>query len=200
MILIKYNTNNLENFYSSEYDKKIKDFFEKNIHEKKSIKENFLYDYKDQKRNFFYLIENKIVPFIYILENENGEIIHVSLMRRLDIEKNIFSLCNRAVTKKELKGKGIMMDYILPIQIDDCKNLGAKMCIATFNENYKLYIELLKRCKENKGFALGKLRNKKFLKNFNFVEFPCNIFNTKQWVIYMKLDQNYEFDFEKIKF
>ena len=39
-----------------------------------------------------------------------------------------------------------------------------------------------------------------FYSNINRVEFPVNIQNTKQWVLYEKIDVNWDFDWKTIEY
>lgn len=180
-------------------EEKINDFFKKNINYKKSKVENYLIDYFFYSGNFFNIVKNKKVHYVYILYN-NNDIVHVSCLRKSNFHENIFILCVRAITNENYRSRGIMLDYIIPLQIEDSKNHKSKMCLLTFNENYKLYIEQNKRLKNKQSFMFGNIENKDLYNCFNYVNFPCNIFNTKQWVLYIKLDETFDYDFNNIKY
>lgn len=180
-------------------EQEIDNFFKNNINFRKSKPENYFSEYFFYSGNFFNITRNKKVNIVYLLY-DNDNLVHVSCLRKSDFHDNIFILCVRALTNKNYRSKGIMLDYIIPNQIEDSKYYGSKMCLLTFNENYNFYIQQNKRLKNNKSFMLGFIKNKQLYQRFNYVNFSCNIFNTEQWVLYIKLEDNFEYDFTNIKY
>lgn len=132
----------------------------------------------------------------YILKI-NGKIEAVSGVYISDFDNNVALGGVRAWVNKEYRGKYITGKYLLSKHYQWAKDNGAKLFFVSFNEYNKNMIKFVKRS----GFGRTKNRtpDMAFYRGVYEAPFPLNIQYTKQWVVYDKIDPNYEFDFEKIK-
>ena len=96
------------------------------------------------------------------------------------------------------RNKSLPREILLPAQKKWAIDRGAVAVGVTFNDYNKNLINTWKRKR------LGEQRSHRqphhlFYSNFNEVDFPVTIQYTKQWLIYEKLDPNFEFDWNIIK-
>ena len=108
----------------------------------------------------------------------------------------------RTWTDSNYKNQTIHGNYLLPAQKLWAINLGYKIIALSFNDYNKNIIEIFKRRRLGEVKDRLKLRKQHhlFYNGLHTVEFPVTIQHTKQWIIYEKLDDNWNFDWSKIKF
>jgi hypothetical protein len=104
----------------------------------------------------------------------------------------------RTWINKEHRNQSLVRDYLLPAQRGWAIDRNASAVGLTFNDYNKNLINTWKRTR------LGEKRPPRqpyhlFYNNFNEVDFPVTIQYTKQWIIYEKLDPNFDFDWISIQ-
>jgi hypothetical protein len=92
----------------------------------------------------------------------------------------------------------LVREYLLPVQKSWAQNNKLEAIGLTFNSYNKNLSKIWERRR------LGEKRSNReshhmFYNNFQKVEFPVEIQNTPQWVIYEKLKESWNFDWESIK-
>jgi hypothetical protein len=87
--------------------------------------------------------------------------------------------------------------YLLPLQYQWAKKRNLKTFMLTFNDYNKKLINIIKRS----GFGRVKNRTeeKPFFYGVHTIDFPVTIQHTKQWIVYDKIDKNYEPNWKKIE-
>lgn len=152
---------------------------------------------------------NKTLPYhIYVSERfrKNGnffigsidnEIIAVSGVYVSSFDSNVAIGGVRSWVNKRYRGRFVIGRYLLPLQLKWARDNGLKTIALTFNEYNKRLLPYFKRS----GLGIKKNRNPNslFYTGLYEVDFPCNIQNTKQWVIYSKIDETYIPRWDKIK-
>lgn len=132
----------------------------------------------------------------YVLKIDN-KIEAVSGVYISDFDSNVVLGGVRAWVNKLYRGKYLTGKYLLSRHYQWAKEHNAKMFFVSFNEYNKNMIKFVKRS------GLGRVKNRTpdmaFYNGVNEAPFPLNIQHTKQWVVYDKIDPNYNFNFEKIK-
>lgn len=159
-------------------------------------------DWENNNAVFPYLIyksdrfkDNKGDMFV-LLDGDN--IVALSGVNISDFDSNVALGGVRTWLNKELRGKFVIGRNILPIQLKWAKEHGMKTIALTFNDYNKRLIPYFKRS----GFGIEKKRNENsmFYNGQFHVDFPVVINFTKQWVIYHKIDESYEPNWEDIKY
>jgi len=102
----------------------------------------------------------------------------------------------RSWVNATFRGQFMVGRHILPQQLKWAKTKNCKTIALTFNDYNKRLIPYFKRT----GFGIKKNRNPDslFYNGLHEVSFPVRIQNTKQWVIYSKIDDNYTPDWKTI--
>lgn len=100
---------------------------------------------------------------------------------------------------KKFRNLSIARDFILPAQKRWAKENNYSAIALTFNDYNKNIIQIFKKRR------LGEKRSPReskhlFYSNFNQVEYPVNIQFTKQWVIFEKLNDDWNFDWQSLKY
>jgi hypothetical protein len=82
-----------------------------------------------------------------------------------------------------------------------CQEKNIKLIALTFNNYNKNLIQVFKKRRLGEKVDRLKTRNPGhlFYNNFNEVKFPVSIQYTKQWVVYEKLDINWDYDWSLIR-
>lgn len=106
---------------------------------------------------------------------------------------------SRTWVDRQYRNKHISREYLLPAEKKWAIDHNIKCIALTFNEYNKNMINLWFR----KRF--GEVRSPRTPLHFGFngvhvVPYPVNIQYTKQWVIYEKLDKNFDYDWESIRY
>ena len=102
---------------------------------------------------------------------------------------------------KNYRNKLIARNILLPVHKKWAKRNKCKQIALSFNDYNKNLIVSWKRVRagENKSLRVSRQPKHMFYDNFNEVEFPVIIQYTKQWIIYEKLDKDWEFNWSIIK-
>lgn len=118
-----------------------------------------------------------------------------------DFDPNISIAGVRTWIKKEYRHKTLNRDYLLTEYKKWSLDRNLKIIALTFNEYNKNIIQIFKRNRlgESKERIISRKPHHMFFNGLHEVQFPVTIKFTKQWVIYEKLDPNYEFDWTSLK-
>lgn len=131
-----------------------------------------------------------------------SQIIACAGVYQSDFSSDIVIAGCRTWVSKEFRNSNLMREFILPAQKKWSIENNFKILCLSFNEYNKNIIEVYKR--RRLGETVDRMNTKEphhlFFTGLHTVDFPVNIQYTKQWVIYEKLDPNYEFDWASIKF
>lgn len=115
-----------------------------------------------------------------------------------DFSSDIAILGARTWIHKDYRHKLISREVLLPKEKEWAVNNNHKVIILTFNEYNKNLIKLWDRTR------LGERRGPRESHHFGFggvteLQFPVCIKYSKQWIIYEKLSNSFEFDWESIR-
>lgn len=115
-----------------------------------------------------------------------------------EFSSDIAILGTRTWIHKDYRHKLITRDYLLPEEKAWAIENNYKMIVLTFNEYNKNLRKLWVRQR------LGESRPDRTEKHFGYsnvhiLDYPVNIQYTKQYVLYEKLDDSYDFDWSTIK-
>jgi hypothetical protein len=150
----------------------------------------------------------------YILENterfcnNNGEffilyadnqIAACSGVYKADFNIHIAIAGTRTWTIKKFKNKSLHRNLLLPIQKSWALSNNIKQVAICFNDYNKNLIEAFYRNRIGESIRIRK-KEHLFFSNINHLKFPVNIQNTKQWVLYEKIDPNWDFDWKSIEY
>jgi hypothetical protein len=160
-------------------------------------------DWENDNATFPYLIyisdrfKNSKGEMFVLLDDDNN-ILALSGVNISDFDNSIALGGVRTWLNKEMRGKFVIGRNILPLQLKWAKEHKMKTIALTFNDYNKRLIPYFKRS----GFGIEKKRNPNsmFYNGQFHVEFPVTINYTKQWVIYHKIDELYQPDWENIRF
>jgi hypothetical protein len=135
---------------------------------------------------------------MFVLLDENENICALSGVNISDFDRAVALGGVRTWLNKELRGKFVIGRYILPVQLKWASDRNLKTIALTFNDYNKRLLPYFKRA----GFGIEKKRNTNsmFYNGQHHVEFPVEINYTKQWVIYHKIDESYEPNWENIRY
>jgi len=141
--------------------------------------------FKNSKGKFFILKHNELI-------------IGCSGVYISDFSPQIGILGCRTWISNKYRNQSLVRDYLLPAQRSWAIDRNASVVGLTFNDYNKNLINTWKRTR------LGEKRPPRqpyhlFYNNFNEVDFPVTIQYTKQWIIYEKLDPNFDFDWISIQ-
>jgi len=102
---------------------------------------------------------------------------------------------------KSHRNKLIAKEYLMPLHKSWAVKRNFKIIAFSFNDYNKRLVEAFKRTRlaENKDRLPKRLEHNVFYNGFNEIGFPINLFHTKQWVVYEKLDINFEIDWQNFK-
>lgn len=104
----------------------------------------------------------------------------------------------RTWTDKEHRSRFIHGSMVMPAQYEWAYSLGKKMYLLSFNDyNIKL-MDLVLRFGTNRTTKFG-VKNAEFYKGF--IKHPRRLMikNVSQWVIYKKIDVNWDYDFTELE-
>jgi len=133
----------------------------------------------------------------FFVLTDKDKIIGISGIHVSNFDSNVALGGVRTWLPFEYRGKFLIGKYVLPKQLEWAKNKNLKTIALTFNSYNKDLIKYFKRS----GLGIKKNRNPNsmFYNGVYEVDYPCNIQHTKQWVIYDKIDMNYEPNWHKLK-
>ena len=134
---------------------------------------------------------------MFVLLDEQNNICALSGVNISDFDKNVALGGVRTWLNKDLRGKFVIGRYLLPVQLKWAKDKNLKTIALTFNDYNKRLLPYFKRS----GFGIEKKRNpdSMFYNGQYHIDFPVLINYTKQWVIYHKIDETYEPNWESIR-
>ena len=133
-----------------------------------------------------------------LLLDENDNILGTSGANVSDFDKNVVLGGVRTWLNKELRGQFIMGRHVLPHQLSWATSLGFKTLALTFNDYNKRLLPYFARS----GLGIEKKRKpgSLFYNGQHILDFPVTVNYTKQWVVYHKIDELYQPDWESIRF
>jgi hypothetical protein len=132
---------------------------------------------------------------------DNDKIIACSGVYISEFNKNISLAGVRTWINKNYRHLTLNKDYLLVEHKKWCTNCKIKMIALSFNDYNKNIIQIFKRGRlgEKTGRTSSREPMHLFYNGLNEVSFPVTIQHTKQWVIYEKLDKDFEFDWSTLK-
>jgi hypothetical protein len=107
----------------------------------------------------------------------------------------------RTWVNKDYRHLSLVRDYLLPAHkkwaiANNCKQIA--ICFNEYNKSLKR-IFYRNRLGETNSRLQTRTENNLFFSNINEVAFPVNIQDTPQWILYEKIDPNWEFDWYSLK-
>jgi hypothetical protein len=159
-------------------------------------------DWKEQPHTLPYILFNEKrfnePRGEFFLLKENNIIIGCSGIYISNFSNNICLAGCRTWVTKEYRNNSLVRDYLLPAQKDWAVNNKVKVIALSFNHYNRNIITIWRKRR------FGEVRTPRepyhlFYTNFNEVPFLVNVQHTPQWVIYEKLDPNFEFNWKSIK-
>jgi hypothetical protein len=107
----------------------------------------------------------------------------------------------RTWVNKKYRHLSLVRNYLLPAHKKWAIEHHCKQIVICFNEYNKSLIKIFYRNRlgEISNRLLTRTANNLFFSNINEVPFPVNIQDTPQWILYEKIDLNWEFDWYSIK-
>jgi len=133
----------------------------------------------------------------FVLEID-GNIEAVSGIYRSEFDNLVAIGGIRSWVNERYRGNFLIGRHIMPYQVQWAKDNNYKTIALTFNEYNKKLINYFIRS----GFGIKKKRTERslFFKGVYVLPYTLKIQNTEQWIIYDKLDQDYEPMWEKVKY
>lgn len=128
----------------------------------------------------------------------NDRLIAVSSVYISSFDTNVAIGGVRSWVVEQYRGDLMIGRHLLPLQYQWAKKHQLKIFALTFNDYNKKLINIIKRS----GFGRVKNRTKEkpFFHGVYTVDFPVSIQYTKQWVVYDKIDCNYEPNWKNIEY
>lgn len=158
-------------------------------------------DWRNKPNTLLYILENtdrfKINGFFHVIFDSDIAVACGGAYTS-EFSNDVAILGTRTWIHKDYRHKLITRDYLLPEEKAWAIKNNYKMIVLTFNEYNKNLRKLWVRQR------LGENRPERTEKHFGYnnayaVEYPVNIQYTKQYVLYEKLDNSYEFDWSTIR-
>jgi hypothetical protein len=135
----------------------------------------------------------------YILY-ENDLIIACGGVYISDFSKDIAIAGVRTWVSKNYRHLALNKDYLLVEHKKWAMNKNIKMIALSFNEYNKNIIQIFKR--NRLGEKPGRINSREphniFYSGLHEVNFPVTIQYTRQWIIYEKIDNTFNFDWSKL--
>lgn len=135
---------------------------------------------------------------IFHLLIHNDQIIACSGAYRSKFSKDILIAGARTWVSKNYRNLLLSREYLLPAEKKFAIDNGYKAIALSFNDYNKNIIEIWKRSRLGEKLSPRQPYHM-FYNNFNEVEVPVEIQYTSQWVIYEKLDPEFNFDWNSIR-
>jgi hypothetical protein len=138
--------------------------------------------------------------FVVILR-ASGKVIAMSGISKSQFHPDVALGGRRTWIKQSMRNRGLPREYLLPRQKVWAEKHGCKIVALTFNEYNKNIIQLFKRSRfaEPLNKEQGRQPRHMFYNGLEELPFPIKFMSTKQYVIYEKLDPNWDFDWESIR-
>lgn len=138
---------------------------------------------------------------IFYLLLESEQIIGCSGIYKSDFNRKIALAGTRTWIIPEYRHLSLNGFYLLPAQKKWAIENGCKQIALCFNDYNKNLMKVFfrPRLAESNDRIINRPATHLFYSNINELPFPVNIQDTKQWVLYEKIDTEWEFDWSKIK-
>lgn len=194
-----------ENNYYLTHRNQILDYCSKAFLEKTEPSHTVMYNenWENDPGTLPYLIykSNRLVNgngdmFLLIEDNQIRGCSGVNILNDFDASVAIAGV--RTWLDKELRGKFIVGRYLLPAHLKWAIQKNLKTIIITLNEYNKRLIPYFKR--EGLGINKNRTETSMFYNGQHHLDFPVNLYHTKQYVMYHKIDEHYEPDWESIRY
>ena len=132
---------------------------------------------------------------------DNNNIIACGGVYKSDFNDNIVFAGTRTWIDSNYRNQSLIREYILPIHKAWGIKNNCKIVALCFNEYNKNLISVFKRIRlgEKSNRIKNRSSNHLFHSGLYEVGFPVTIQFTKQWVIYEKIDKEWDFDWDQIK-
>jgi hypothetical protein len=132
---------------------------------------------------------------------DDGKIIGCGGVYVSNFSKHISLAGSRTWINKEYRHCNLVRDYLLPRHKQWSMDRGCKQVAICFNEYNKNMRRIFfrNRLGEQNTRVFQRQPQHLFYSNINEVPFVVNIQYTPQWVLYEKLDPNWEFNWTEIK-
>ena len=127
---------------------------------------------------------------MFLLLTEAGGIIGNSGVNVSEFDQYVALGGVRTWLKKEYRGNVIIGRYVLPHQLSWCELRGLKTIALTFNEYNKRLLPYFRR--SGAGIKKNRKPGSLFYNGQFVVDYPVIINYTTQWVIYHKINEEYE--------
>lgn len=160
---------------------------------------NYSIDYEKHTNSLLYAL-NKQERFSInngglILLYKDTTLVACSGYNKSPFDNNIFLLGGRTLVDKKFRNNQLLSNYIIPKQVECSRKLLAKIVAFTFDIENKF--SLYKVYKKGKLNYLLHNNFSDLYKNLVALDFPVNIYNTEQYVLYMKLEE-YTYDWTQL--
>lgn len=118
-----------------------------------------------------------------------------------DFSKKIAIAGTRTWVNKDYRHLSLVRDYLLPVHKRWAISKGCKQIAICFNDYNKSLKRIFFRSRlgESNNRLFFRTEDHMFFSNINEVPFTVNIQDIPQWVLYEKLDINWDFDWLSIK-
>jgi GNAT superfamily N-acetyltransferase len=163
------------------------------------------YCWEDKPNTLPYILEHTDRYFEsrgeFIVLYNNNQVIGCGGVYKSNFNSDIAIAGSRTYIDPKYRNQSLLREYLLPFNKEWATNHNCKIVSLSFNEYNKNIIEIFKRRRLGETLDRINTRNKPhmFYSGLHEVTFPVNIQYTKQYVIYEKLDKNYDYDWELIK-
>jgi hypothetical protein len=134
---------------------------------------------------------------LILLYNHDDRLITVSGYNRSSFDKDVFIGGVRTLVDRDYRHQLLLSKHIIAVQLESIKKMLGKIVAFTFDVNnisslYHIY-------RKNKIRVV--LQNNKFnyYDNLQILEYPVQINNCLQNVLYIKLDENYDYDWSRLR-
>ena len=128
----------------------------------------------------------------------DNEIAACSGIYKSEFNSHVALAGTRTWTTKKFRNLKLSREYLLPNQKQWAIDRNFKQIAICFNDYNKNLTRTIFRSRLGEAPLLRTSKHL-FYSNINEIPFPVNIQDTKQWVVYEKIDSNWEFDWSKIK-
>jgi hypothetical protein len=165
-----------------------------------------MWDKTNSENSLIYILENterfNLINGEFHIVTFNDEIVACGGVYQSDFSKDIGIAGTRAWITKKFRNKHILREILLPCHKSWCIKNNYKAVAICFNEYNKNLITVFKRTRLGESSQRVNYKEPKhlFFNGIQEVAFPINIQHTKQWLIYEKLDPNFSFDWNSIRY
>jgi hypothetical protein len=134
----------------------------------------------------------------FYLVLHNNEIVACSGAYRSEFCSSVLIAGARTWVSNSYRNLLLLRDYLLPAQKKFAIDNNYQAVALSFNSYNKNIIKIWKRSRLGEKLSPRESHHM-FYNNFNEVEFPVEIQYTPQWVIYEKLNSNFNFDWNNLR-